>query len=118
MPRKSIPLQEEAEDEVDEQPLQQPPQQLPSGDDGPQQQQAAAKRSLSASGGEEACTTAAAVADEAAAAADHPMHKRPKFGKLGKDPRVATDFLPDMDRELQEEELRQQLKRVRPPPPL
>jgi hypothetical protein len=44
------------------------------------------------------------------------MHKRPKFGKLGKDPRVATDFLPDMDRELQEEELRQQLKRVRPPP--
>lgn len=39
--------------------------------------------------------------------------KRPKFSKLGKDPGVATNFLPDKDREMQEEELRQQLKRVR-----
>lgn len=32
--------------------------------------------------------------------------------KLGKDPTVRTDFLPDKDREIMEEEMRQQLKRV------
>jgi protein FAM50 len=42
-----------------------------------------------------------------------PAAKRPKFSRLGKDPGVATNFLPDRDREMQEEELRQQLKRVR-----
>lgn len=45
-------------------------------------------------------------------AAEGPAPKRPKFSKLGKDPGVATSFLPDKDREVQEEELRQQLKRV------
>lgn len=32
--------------------------------------------------------------------------------KLGKDPNVATDFLPDKDREQQEEQLRKQLAKV------
>lgn len=34
-----------------------------------------------------------------------------RVGKLGKDPTVDTDFLPDADRERQAEELRQQLKK-------
>jgi len=41
-----------------------------------------------------------------------PQYKKPKFSKLGKDPGVSTEFLPDKDRELQEEELRQRLKKV------
>ncbi len=42
-----------------------------------------------------------------------PAAKRPKlFNKLGKDPTVRTDFLPDKDREVAAEELRQKLKRV------
>lgn len=66
---------------------------------------------------EAAAGTSGASGDEApstsgAAAEDGPAAKRPKFSKLGKDPGVATNFLPDKDRELQEEELRAQLKRV------
>mmetsp|Transcript_27537 Transcript_27537/g.60236 ORF Transcript_27537/g.60236 Transcript_27537/m.60236 type:complete len:251 (-) Transcript_27537:732-1484(-) len=38
-----------------------------------------------------------------------PDAKRPKFSKLGKNPGVVTDFLPDKDRQTQEEELRKQL---------
>lgn len=65
---------------------------------------------------EAAAGTSGASGDEApstsgAAAEDGPAAKRPKFSKLGKDPGVATNFLPDKDRELQEEELRAQLKR-------
>jgi hypothetical protein len=33
-----------------------------------------------------------------------------RYAKLGKDPTVRTDFLPDKDRERQEEELREKLK--------
>lgn len=67
---------------------------------------------------EAAAGTSGVSGDEApstsgAAAEDGPAAKRPKFSKLGKDPGVATNFLPDKDRELQEEELRAQLKRVR-----
>lgn len=39
------------------------------------------------------------------------LAKRRKFGKLGKDPTVATDFLPDKDRERLEAELRAQLRK-------
>ncbi len=38
--------------------------------------------------------------------------KKSKLAKLGKDPTVSTDFLPDRDREEQEEQLRNQLKKV------
>ena len=34
-----------------------------------------------------------------------------RFATLGKDPTVRTDFLPDKDRQRQEEELREQLKK-------
>jgi hypothetical protein len=44
--------------------------------------------------------------------ADEPG-RRTKISKLGKDPTVATDFLPDKDREEAEETLRNQLKKVR-----
>lgn len=60
------------------------------------------------SGGEDPSTSAAA----AGPGDEGPASKRVKFSKLGKDPGVATSFLPDKDREMQEEELRQQLKRV------
>jgi hypothetical protein len=33
-----------------------------------------------------------------------------RYAKLGKDPTVRTDFLPDKDRQRQEEELREKLK--------
>ena len=56
--------------------------------------------------------------DEAAgssAAAIQPTHAPAaamnKLAKLGKDPTVPTDFLPDVDRDRQEEELRVQLRR-------
>jgi hypothetical protein len=75
---------------------------------------------------DEAAPAAAAAADKPATggssgdgegpstsgAGEGPAAKRPKFSKLGKDPGVATSFLPDKDREVQEEDLRQQLKRV------
>jgi protein FAM50 len=56
----------------------------------------------------------AALVAAAAEGEEEPSAKRSKlgFGKLGKDPTVKTDFLPDKDRELLEEELRQQLKKV------
>ena len=64
----------------------------------------------STSGREDAPSAEAAVAE----GGGEPPSKRPKigFGKLGKDPTVKTDFLPDKDRELLEEELRQQLRKV------
>ncbi|MEW5303656.1 MAG: hypothetical protein WDW36_006327 [Sanguina aurantia] len=40
-----------------------------------------------------------------------PLAKRAKFGKLGKDPSVKTSFLPDKQREQQEEELRSTLRK-------
>ena len=39
--------------------------------------------------------------------------KKPRLNKFGKDPSVATDFLPDKDRDEQEEALRNKLKKVR-----
>jgi hypothetical protein len=101
-------LQEEEEEE---------PQEAPAA--------AASKRSAAAastSGDEAAPSTseaaaakaAAPAADEAAAAAAAgPAAKRPKFSKLGKDPGVQTAFLPDKDRERQEEELKRRLRDVR-----
>ncbi|KAK9833477.1 hypothetical protein WJX81_008314 [Elliptochloris bilobata] len=50
-------------------------------------------------------SSSAAVGAAAAAARGH------RLGKLGKDPAVPTDFLPDADREREEEQLREQLKR-------
>jgi protein FAM50 len=40
---------------------------------------------------------------------NHPQQQKRKFATLGKDPTVTTAFLPDKDRDCQEEELRQQL---------
>jgi len=64
-----------------------------------------------------AAPAASSAADEepstsAPAAEASPQFKKPKFSKLGKDPQVSTSFLPDKDRELQEEELRQKLKKA------
>lgn len=79
---------------------------------GPQQQQQRqpeqqpALKCAATSGDEEGPSTSAAAVDAG------PQLKKLKFSKLGKDPGVLTNFLPDKDRELQEEELRQQLKRV------
>lgn len=67
------------------------------------------KQPAGGSSGDEGPSTSGA----AAGVDDGPALKRVKFSKLGKDPGVATSFLPDKDRELQEEEMRQQLKRVR-----
>uniref|UniRef100_A0A383WCJ7 FAM50A/XAP5 C-terminal domain-containing protein n=1 Tax=Tetradesmus obliquus TaxID=3088 RepID=A0A383WCJ7_TETOB len=53
---------------------------------------------------------AAAAAEPAAEAAGAPAPKRPRFGKLGKDPGVQTAFLPDKDREEQEKELKRRLQ--------
>jgi protein FAM50 len=66
----------------------------------------------STSGAAEAAA-AAAPSESAAEAAAGPASKRPKFSKLGKDPGVQTAFLPDKDRELQEQELKQRLREVR-----
>lgn len=89
------------EEDEDEQP--QPQQQRPQ-----QQPEPAAKRTASSCDDEGPSTSGAAA--EAAEAGR--QHKKAKFSKLGKDPGVLTNFLPDKDRELQEEELRQQLKKV------
>lgn len=35
---------------------------------------------------------------------------RPRYSRLGKDPTVRTDFLPDKDRQREEDELREKLK--------
>ncbi len=35
---------------------------------------------------------------------------RPRYSRLGKDPSVRTDFLPDKDRQREEDELREKLK--------
>eukprot|EP00878_Enallax_costatus_P021732 GHUV01023023.1.p1 GENE.GHUV01023023.1~~GHUV01023023.1.p1 ORF type:complete len:354 (+),score=142.08 GHUV01023023.1:159-1220(+) len=70
-----------------------------------QQSDPATKRSAS-SCDDELPSTSGTAADGAG-----PQLKKPKFSKLGKDPGVLTNFLPDKDRELQEEELRQQLKK-------
>lgn len=59
------------------------------------------------SNGAAASTSAAAGAGAAAAAAAQPQ----RLGKLGKNPAVQTDFLPDVDRERDEERMREQLKR-------
>jgi protein FAM50 len=40
---------------------------------------------------------------------NHPQRQNRKFATLGKDPTITTAFLPDRDRDRQEEELRQQL---------
>lgn len=44
-------------------------------------------------------------------AKDEESRKKFKFSNFGKDPAVKTDFLPDKDREKQEEELRNELKK-------
>eukprot|EP00798_Chlamydomonas_sp_ICE-L_P026756 gene26756-4333_t len=49
--------------------------------------------------------------DENNEGSDGGATKKPRFGKFGKDPSVATAFLPDKDREKAEEELRNQLKK-------
>lgn len=59
------------------------------------------------SNGAVASTSAAAGTGAAAAAAAQPQ----RLGKLGKNPAVPTDFLPDVDREREEERMREQLKR-------
>lgn len=60
------------------------------------------------SGGlEEETKGATAVAGEQ----EGPALKKSKYSKLGKDPLVVTDFLPDRDREVAEEELRKQLRK-------
>lgn len=41
----------------------------------------------------------------------HPTPTPHRYGKFGKDPGVATSFLPDKDREREEEELRRALKK-------
>ena len=53
-------------------------------------------------------SSSAAVGTAAAAAAAAPPQR---LGKLGKNPAVPTDFLPDVDREREEERMREQLKR-------
>lgn len=50
----------------------------------------------------------------AAAAQQQQQAKRTKFAKLGKDPNVDTTFLLDKDREMVEEEMKLQLRKVRP----
>lgn len=89
------------QEEGEEQPeaVQQQPQ--------PNQQPEAAAKRVASSGDDELPSTSGTAAD-----GPGPPLKRPKFSKLGKDPGVVTNFLPDTDRELQEEELRQQLKKV------
>lgn len=67
-----------------------------------------------AGGSADAADNAPSGSGAAAAAAEQHAAKRVKFSKLGKDPGVATAFLPDIDRELEEHELREQLTRVRP----
>jgi len=74
-------------------------------EEAPAAAEAAAEAGTSGGSGDEGLSTSGAAAE------DGPAAKRPKFSKLGKDPGVATNFLPDKDRELQEEELRAQLKR-------
>eukprot|EP00877_Chromochloris_zofingiensis_P006192 jgi/Chrzof1/1826/Cz10g22180.t1 len=56
-------------------------------------------------------STSGAAATAAATTDDAPAAKKPKYSKLGKDPTVPTDFLPDKDRELQEEQMKAQLKK-------
>lgn len=96
---RSLLLSCKAED-TDEQPE---PEQPPA-----QQSESAKKRTAA----DKDIADAAANEAAAAAAEECSLAKRPKFSKLGKDPTVSTNFLPDKDRELQEEELRQQLKKV------
>jgi hypothetical protein len=74
--------------------------------DGPPAAAAAAERAAS---GANASTSGG---EGSGGAEPEPAAKRPKLSKLGKDPTVRTDFLPDKDREVMEEELRQKLKRV------
>ena len=59
------------------------------------------------SNGAVASTSTAAGTGAGAAAAAQPQ----RLGKLGKNPAVPTDFLPDVDRERDEERMREQLKR-------
>jgi len=74
---------------------------------------AAAATTERAAGSVGASTSDAAAGSSAPeAGAQPPAAKRPKLSKLGKDPTVRTDFLPDKQREMMEEELRQRLKRV------
>ena len=54
--------------------------------------------------------SAVAVNKGVSGAAGGPVVKK---AKLGKDPSVPTDFLPDADREEEEEALKNQLKKVR-----
>lgn len=68
-----------------------------------------AKGTAESGGDKEPSTSGAAAVSEGEAG---PALKRPKFSKLGKDPGVQTNFLPDKDRELQEEELKKRLKEV------
>lgn len=49
------------------------------------------------------------AADGLAATTQEPARRR--FATLGKDPTVRSDFLPDKDRDRDEQELREQLKR-------
>jgi protein FAM50 len=73
---------------------------------------AADKEAAAGSSGGEDPSAPSTSAAAAGPGDEGPASKRVKFSKLGKDPGVATSFLPDKDREMQEEELRQQLKRV------
>ena len=41
---------------------------------------------------------------------DEAPAKKKRFSKFGKDPTVNTDFLPDRDRELEEQKIREKLK--------
>ena len=41
-----------------------------------------------------------------------PLPKKARFAKFGKDPTVSTAFLPDRDREREEEDLRNQLRKA------
>ena len=70
---------------------------------------AAAAAAEAPGGAHEGPSTSAGAGEEP----EGPASKRPRFSKLGKDPGVATNFLPDKAREEQEKELRAQLKRVR-----
>jgi protein FAM50 len=81
-----------------------------------QEEDAAAERGPGAAAAAERVASGAAASTSGGAGGSDgeaaPAPKRPKLSKLGKDPTVKTDFLPDKDRELMEEELRQKLKRV------
>ena len=74
-----------------------------------EQQQAQAGGTGSSDGTAPAAASASAPASSSLPALPA---KRAKYGKLGKDPGVQTEFLPDKDREKQEEELKARLRKV------